>query len=88
MELYLKSKHLQDVTDLWKDLDGSDKKEVNVEEFKLALSQVDSQMKSLPATAQVYGCDMISGRPNIRKGPSICTLFWHSGCCATGNISF
>ncbi|KAM1112618.1 hypothetical protein EV1_045098 [Malus domestica] len=53
VELYLKSKHLQDVTDLWKDLDGSDKKEVTVEEFKLALSQVDSQMKSLPATAQV-----------------------------------
>lgn len=27
--------------------------ELNVEEFKSALSQVDSQMKNLPATAQV-----------------------------------
>lgn len=61
MELYLKSMHLQDVTDLWKDLDGNDKKEVTVEEFKLALSQVDSQMKSLPATAQVYVFNLMVG---------------------------
>lgn len=27
--------------------------EVNLEEFKLALSEVDSQLKNLPATAQV-----------------------------------
>lgn len=27
--------------------------ELNIEEFKSALSQVDSQMKNLPATAQV-----------------------------------
>lgn len=53
MENYLKSKHLQDVTDLLKDSKGNDRKEVNIEEFKLALSLVDSQRKSLPATAQV-----------------------------------
>ncbi|XP_050248180.1 external alternative NAD(P)H-ubiquinone oxidoreductase B1, mitochondrial-like [Quercus robur] len=51
---YLKSqRHLRDVTDLLKDPQGNDWQEVNVEQFKLALSHVDSQMKSLPATAQV-----------------------------------
>lgn len=53
MELYLKSKHLQDVGDLLKDPQGNERKEVDIEGFKLALSQVDSQMKNLPATAQV-----------------------------------
>lgn len=53
VEHYLKSNHLQDVTDLLKDSKGNDRKEVNFEEFKLALSLVDSQRKSLPATAQV-----------------------------------
>ncbi|KAK7849565.1 external alternative nad(p)h-ubiquinone oxidoreductase b1 [Quercus suber] len=51
---YLKSQqNLKDVTDLLKDPQGNDWQEVNVEQFKLALSHVDSQMKSLPATAQV-----------------------------------
>jgi NADH:ubiquinone reductase (non-electrogenic) len=54
MELYLKSMHLSDVKDLLKDPQGNDQKEVDIEGFKLALSHVDSQMKSLPATAQVY----------------------------------
>ncbi|KAL6140032.1 hypothetical protein ACLB2K_058333 [Fragaria x ananassa] len=53
VEHYLQSKHMQDVTDLLKDSKGNDRKEVNIEEFKLALSLVDSQRKSLPATAQV-----------------------------------
>lgn len=53
VELYLKSKHLFGVTDLWKDSEGNDKEEINIEEFKSALSHVDTQMKSLPATAQV-----------------------------------
>ncbi|KAF8409358.1 hypothetical protein HHK36_005433 [Tetracentron sinense] len=51
--LYLKSKHLRKVTDLLKDSEGNDREEVDIEGFKLALSHVDSQMKSLPATAQV-----------------------------------
>uniref|UniRef100_A0A803QK70 NADH:ubiquinone reductase (non-electrogenic) n=1 Tax=Cannabis sativa TaxID=3483 RepID=A0A803QK70_CANSA len=50
---YLRSKHLADVTDLLKDSEGKDRKEVDIEGFKSALSQVDSQRKSLPATAQV-----------------------------------
>ncbi|KAL3509503.1 hypothetical protein ACH5RR_028904 [Cinchona calisaya] len=53
VELYLKSKHLFDVTDLFKDSEGNDREEIDIEEFKLALSHVDTQMKSLPATAQV-----------------------------------
>lgn len=51
--LYLTSKHLADVTDLLKDSEGNERKEVDIEGFRLALSHVDSQMKSLPATAQV-----------------------------------
>ncbi|GMH12067.1 hypothetical protein Nepgr_013908 [Nepenthes gracilis] len=53
VELYLKSHHMQDVTDLLKDPEGNEREEVDIEGFKLALSHVDSQMKSLPATAQV-----------------------------------
>lgn len=47
IELYLKSKDLAHVTDLLKG------EEVDIEGFKLALSKVDKQTKSLPATAQV-----------------------------------
>ncbi|CAA2982800.1 external alternative NAD(P)H-ubiquinone oxidoreductase B1, mitochondrial [Olea europaea subsp. europaea] len=53
VELYLNSKHLFDVADLLRDTDGNDRLEVDIEGFKLALSHVDTQMKSLPATAQV-----------------------------------
>ncbi|KAL3848903.1 hypothetical protein ACJIZ3_010785 [Penstemon smallii] len=53
VELHLKSKHLFEVTDLLKDVDGSDREEIDIEGFKLALSHVDKQTKSLPATAQV-----------------------------------
>lgn len=53
VELYLKNKHLNDVTDMLKDPQGNPRREVDIEGFKLALSHVDTQMKSLPATAQV-----------------------------------
>ncbi|VVA99965.1 unnamed protein product [Arabis nemorensis] len=53
VEHFLKSKHLRNVTDLLADPEGNAKKEVDINGFKLALSEVDSQMKSLPATAQV-----------------------------------
>lgn len=52
LDLYLKSKRLRHASDLLKDPQGNARKEVDIEGFKLALSQVDSQMKSLPATAQ------------------------------------
>lgn len=54
VELYLKNKHLNDVKDLLKDPKGNERKEIDIEGFKSALCQVDSQMKSLPATAQVF----------------------------------
>lgn len=53
VELYLQNNHLSDITDLLKDANGNEREEVDIEEFKLALSNVDKQMKSLPATAQV-----------------------------------
>ncbi|KAL2547835.1 External alternative NAD(P)H-ubiquinone oxidoreductase B1 [Forsythia ovata] len=53
VELYLKSKHFSQLTDLLKDSEGNDTEAVDIDGFKLALSHVDSQMKSLPATAQV-----------------------------------
>ncbi|KAJ9171015.1 hypothetical protein P3X46_019069 [Hevea brasiliensis] len=51
--LYLRNKHLIDVADLLKDPEGNDRKEVDIEGLKQALSHVDSLTKSLPATAQV-----------------------------------
>lgn len=53
VERYLKSKHLAQVTDLLKDKYVNNREEVDIEGFKLALSLVDKQTKSLPATAQV-----------------------------------
>ncbi|KAF6153067.1 hypothetical protein GIB67_034789 [Kingdonia uniflora] len=53
LELYLRNTHLRSAYDLLKDSQGNDMKEVNIEGFKSALSHVDSQLKGLPATAQV-----------------------------------
>ncbi|PIA55003.1 hypothetical protein AQUCO_00800023v1 [Aquilegia coerulea] len=53
VNLYLRSKHLHSVADLLNDPQKNERKEVDIEGFKSALSHVDSQMKSLPATAQV-----------------------------------
>lgn len=53
VELYLKSKHVRSIKDLLTDSEGNPKKEVDIKAFESALSGVDSQMKSLPATAQV-----------------------------------
>ncbi|XP_019159096.1 PREDICTED: external alternative NAD(P)H-ubiquinone oxidoreductase B1, mitochondrial-like [Ipomoea nil] len=53
VELYVKSKHLLEVVDLLRDYEGNKQGEIDIEGFKLALSHVDSQTKSLPATAQV-----------------------------------
>ncbi|KAK7263615.1 hypothetical protein RJT34_31208 [Clitoria ternatea] len=53
VEHFLKQKHLRDFTALWKDLRGNESKEIDIEAFKLALSNADAQVKSLPATAQV-----------------------------------
>lgn len=56
VELYLKSKQMSDIVDLIKASKGDVKKEaleLNIEEFKNALANVDSLVKNLPATAQV-----------------------------------
>ncbi|PKA53550.1 NAD(P)H dehydrogenase B2, mitochondrial [Apostasia shenzhenica] len=56
VELYLKSKHVNSILELLKDSKGDVTKEaiqVDIEEFKKALAVVDSQVKTLPATAQV-----------------------------------
>ncbi|KAK9133750.1 hypothetical protein Scep_013278 [Stephania cephalantha] len=56
VELYLKNKRLKSIVDLLKDSKGNREREsieLDIEEFKNSLSEVDSQMKSLPATAQV-----------------------------------
>jgi NADH:ubiquinone reductase (non-electrogenic) len=50
VELYLKTNQMKGFNDLLKDKDS---KELKVEDFKKALAQVDSQVKMLPATAQV-----------------------------------
>ncbi|KAL5997154.1 External alternative NAD(P)H-ubiquinone oxidoreductase B1, mitochondrial [Asimina triloba] len=55
VELYLKSKHMGNVVDLLNDSKGNETKvsfELDIEGFESALCRVDSQTKSLPATAQ------------------------------------
>ncbi|KAK6157211.1 hypothetical protein DH2020_011459 [Rehmannia glutinosa] len=51
VEIHLKKKQLKNFLQLLKNSDAND--ELNIEKFKLALSEVDTQMKNLPATAQV-----------------------------------
>ncbi|CAL0300866.1 unnamed protein product [Lupinus luteus] len=53
VELYLKNKQMSNISDLLKEDNVDVKKQLNIEELKTALSKVDSQMKFLPATAQV-----------------------------------
>ncbi|KAJ1267206.1 hypothetical protein BS78_07G038500 [Paspalum vaginatum] len=56
VQLYLKSKQMNSIADLVRSAKGDTEKEsveLNIEEFKKALSLVDSQVKFLPATAQV-----------------------------------
>ncbi|KAJ4822467.1 External alternative NAD(P)H-ubiquinone oxidoreductase B4, mitochondrial [Turnera subulata] len=53
VELYLEKKKLKSFDTLLKNAQEDDKKQIDIETFKKALSEVDSQMKSLPATAQV-----------------------------------
>ncbi|XP_052177234.1 external alternative NAD(P)H-ubiquinone oxidoreductase B2, mitochondrial-like [Diospyros lotus] len=54
VEIYLKRKQLKNFVHLLKDYQGNAQKEIiDIELFKAALSEVDTQMKNLPATAQV-----------------------------------
>ncbi|KAA8519889.1 hypothetical protein F0562_014201 [Nyssa sinensis] len=60
--------------------------ELNIEEFKSALSKVDSQMKNLPATAQVaaqqgaYLADCFNRMEECEKNPEGPLRFRGSGC--------
>ncbi|MED6144886.1 External alternative NAD(P)H-ubiquinone oxidoreductase B3, mitochondrial [Stylosanthes scabra] len=78
VELYLKNNQMRDVADLLKAAKGDVKKEsieLNIEELKAALSKVDSQMKFLPATAQVasqqgtYLAKCFNRMENCEKNP-------------------
>ncbi|XP_022878619.1 external alternative NAD(P)H-ubiquinone oxidoreductase B4, mitochondrial-like [Olea europaea var. sylvestris] len=51
VEIYLKKKQLKNFVQLLKNSQGDDK--LDIEKFKAALSEVDSQTKNLPPTAQV-----------------------------------
>ncbi|CAN1810849.1 External alternative NAD(P)H-ubiquinone oxidoreductase B2, mitochondrial [Linum perenne] len=54
--LYLKTKNLRNIADLLKEAQGDDSKgsiKLSIEELKTTLKEVDSQVKNLPATAQV-----------------------------------
>lgn len=51
VEIHLKKKQFKNFLQLLKNSDVDD--ELDIEKFELALSEVDLQMKSLPATAQV-----------------------------------
>ncbi|KAF5180731.1 External alternative NAD(P)H-ubiquinone oxidoreductase [Thalictrum thalictroides] len=56
VKLYMKNKHMKNIVALLEDSKGDDNKEskeLDIERLKTALSAVDSQMKNLPATAQV-----------------------------------
>lgn len=52
--LYLKKRQMRDIADLLKSSQAEKQgKELDIAMFKSVLSEVDSQMKNLPATAQV-----------------------------------
>lgn len=52
VDLYLKKKQMNNILALMKSRDNP--AVVDIETFKAGLSEVDSQMKNLPATAQVH----------------------------------
>ncbi|KAI7740307.1 hypothetical protein M8C21_033519, partial [Ambrosia artemisiifolia] len=75
VRLYLKNKKMSSLVDLLKESKGDAAKEVNVDELKSVLSQVDSQVKNFPATAQVaaqqgsYLADCFNRMDKCEKNP-------------------
>lgn len=59
VEIHMKKRKMRNILDLIKNAQGGgdngqkQQHELDIEMFKSALSEVDSQMKNLPATAQV-----------------------------------
>jgi NADH:ubiquinone reductase (non-electrogenic) len=65
-----KSMHMLDIVDLIKGaIDDSHKESmvVDIEEFRKAVSHVDSQLKNAPATAQVRSCKLMVYSISSRK---------------------
>ena len=81
IDIYLQRQHMKDVLRIIDNNTGSDDKSevlLDIEEFKKSLVKVDSQMKALPATAQVFW-SIISNLffvvfflPNMEKTRMIC----------------
>ena len=53
IQLHLQSKKLKNFVQLLKSNQDGASKQIDIEKFKAALSEVDTKMKSLPPTAQV-----------------------------------
>lgn len=97
VELYLKNKHMSSIVDLLKESKGDVAKEsieLDIEELKRALSEVDSQMKNLPATAQVFVNEIMSsssfyGYPqgHMSLNASKCLVDGISGCSSARCLS-
>ncbi|KAJ0946654.1 putative NADH:ubiquinone reductase (non-electrogenic) [Helianthus annuus] len=85
VQLYLKNKNMSSIVDLLKETKGDVVKEISVDEFKSALSQVDSQVKNFPATAQVaaqqgtYLADCFNRMDKCEKHPEGPIRFRESG---------
>ncbi|KAF5728638.1 hypothetical protein HS088_TW21G00787 [Tripterygium wilfordii] len=88
VKLYLENKNMRNIVDLLKEAKGDVAKEsieLNIEEFKKALSDVDSQMKNLPATAQVaaqqgsYLADCFNRMEECEENPEGPLRFRESG---------
>ncbi|XP_030459566.1 external alternative NAD(P)H-ubiquinone oxidoreductase B2, mitochondrial-like [Syzygium oleosum] len=84
--LYLKKKNMRNFVDLLKHADSETQTlQLDIELFKLALSEVDSQMKNLPATAQVaaqqgeYLADCFNRMDECEKNPEGPLRFRESG---------
>ncbi|KAK9267642.1 hypothetical protein L1049_010073 [Liquidambar formosana] len=78
VELYLKNNRMSSIVDLMKQSNVDNTKEsveLDIEGLKLAFSEVDSQMKNLPATAQVaaqqgtYLADCFNRMEECEKNP-------------------
>ncbi|KAK2433428.1 external alternative NAD(P)H-ubiquinone oxidoreductase B2, mitochondrial [Trifolium repens] len=71
VEYYLQKNHILDLRVLWNDPEGNERKEIDIEGFKRALSFADSQVKTLPATAQVAA----------QQGAYLASCFNHVDLC-------
>jgi NADH:ubiquinone reductase (non-electrogenic) len=63
----MEKKKLKTFDALLKSAQGNDNKLIDIETFKNALHEVDSQMKNLPATAQVISIFSPSFIPSLNQ---------------------